>query len=60
MRVKAEVKITVWYDDAEDPDTVADFLRDQVSRAVGNGLLSHDDMTVDTWKKDVVSYIVKS
>ena len=60
MRVKAEVTIRVWYDDAESEKQVRDMLDSKVFSAVGKGLLedSSDTVCVDTWDHSIT--VIKS
>ena len=60
MRVKAEVTIRVWYDDAKSEQQVRDMLDSKVFSAVGNGLLEDgsEAVSVDTWDHSIT--VVKS
>lgn len=52
MRVRADLTITVWYDDVKSSDDCVQQLNEIAEFASRTGMLSGDyDMTVDTWER---------
>lgn len=53
MKVKAEIKIIVWYEDVNSLDEAEKLISKQVSNSVASGMLTPDDITVDTWTHSI-------